>query len=93
MIATKSGELFDAPNDMSGEKLLDIIGNSYLYVRPVVTPEIVLNECSLPQQETSGSKNSEEGIHVHNYNNYYNLQHQPCCINCRRPPDYERPGQ
>ena len=38
MLATKSGEFFDAPSDMSGERLLDIVGNSYLYVRSAVPP-------------------------------------------------------
>ena len=72
MLATKSGELFDAPNDMSGERLLDIVGNSYLYVRPAVIPpppppERDAAESSMPPQqqphqlETNESNNSEEG--------------------------------
>ena len=69
LLATKSGELFDAPNDMSGERLLDIVGNSYLYVRPAVIPppERDAAESSMPPQqqphqlETNESNNSEEG--------------------------------
>lgn len=42
LLATKSGELFDAPADISGERLLDIIGNSYLNVRSAISPQPAL---------------------------------------------------